>query len=90
MEVLELNLDEKPTLESLKKQYKNMVLKNHPDKGGVTKKFIQIKECYDGLKKYIEEQNKPKPFRLLINFTATSYYSDSAATNTSYSYWSHT
>lgn len=36
--------------EDFKKQYKKLILKHHPDKGGDSSIFIKIKEAWDNLK----------------------------------------
>jgi curved DNA-binding protein CbpA len=50
------------TLEYLKKQYRKLALKNHPDKNGntleSTEKFKQINEAYNYLKREIKYLNK--------------------------------
>lgn len=40
-------LNSKQQLKLLKKQYKKLSLKYHPDKGGSAEKFIKIKDAYD-------------------------------------------
>jgi DnaJ-domain-containing protein 1 len=35
--------------EEFKKEYKKLILKHHPDKGGNSSMFIKIKEAYDNL-----------------------------------------
>jgi DnaJ-class molecular chaperone len=35
--------------EDFKKQYKKLILKHHPDKGGDSSMFIKIKEAWDNL-----------------------------------------
>ena len=40
-------LNNKQQLKLLKKQYRKLSLKYHPDKGGSSEKFIKIKDAYD-------------------------------------------
>ncbi len=42
-----LELDENATAEDIKKQYKKIALKSHPDKGGDQNKFAQISLAKD-------------------------------------------
>ena len=35
--------------EDFKKQYKKLILKHHPDKGGDSSIFIKVKEAWDNL-----------------------------------------
>ena len=61
-EILEINIDEVKyndiTLEYLKKQYRKLALRNHPDKNGntpeSTQKFQKINEAYHYLKREIK------------------------------------
>ena len=45
-----LGVDRFATLDQIKKGYKKMAIKYHPDKGGDSSLFQQIKEAYDILK----------------------------------------
>lgn len=66
LEILEINTNEiqynNKTLEYLKKQYRKLALKNHPDKNGNTEeskeKFQEINEAYHYLKKEIKTLNQ--------------------------------
>lgn len=42
-----LNLNELSTLEDIKSSYKNLAKVSHPDKGGNSDQFLQIKEAYE-------------------------------------------
>lgn len=56
---MEFSLTEEATEESLKQQFKRLVLKYHPDRNkspGATEKFIKIKEAYEVLKKVMKEK----------------------------------
>lgn len=67
--------------EELKKKYKHLVLKHHPDrKGGNAEKFMLIKEAYDELVKYVEQPVwQPQHFVNLngMSFTVTTSNSQS-------------
>jgi hypothetical protein len=68
-EILEIDFDdikyEELSLDLLKKQYRKMALKHHPDKNGnteeSTEKFKKINEAYNYLKREIKEL-KPEDF----------------------------
>lgn len=51
--------------DTIKDSYKSLMLKNHPDKGGDSQKFQQIKEAYDILK---DKNNKKEYDNQLIYF----------------------
>ena len=53
-----LGLENFATEEEVKKKYKELVLKHHPDKGGEAEMFNRIKEAYDILK----DQKKKEEF----------------------------
>ena len=42
-----LELDEKATNEDIKKNFRKLSLKHHPDKNGTKDKFIELKDAYD-------------------------------------------
>jgi ribosome-binding ATPase YchF (GTP1/OBG family) len=42
---------------SLKKKYRKLTLKYHPDKGGKTKDFVQLQSAYSFLQEYIKYPN---------------------------------
>ena len=88
-EILEINFVitkyEDLTLEYLKKQYRKLALKNHPDKNGNThesnEKFKQINEAYNYLKREIKYLDKDKLNNNDIKpeedeFSSSSLYSD--------------
>lgn len=50
---------------TIKERYKSLMLKHHPDKGGDSEKFQQIKEAYDILK---DKNNKKEYDNQLIYF----------------------
>lgn len=49
-----LGINEGASAEDIKKAYKKLAMKNHPDRGGDTKKFQEISQAYDTL----SDQNK--------------------------------
>ena len=53
-----LNLKAGCSLEDVKFAYRKDAMKTHPDKGGSTKKFVQIKSAYDYLNKFGTENRK--------------------------------
>lgn len=63
-------MDENYTLELIKKKYKILILKHHPDKGGCSDTFIKIHEAYHYLLNYTKENNSIpyKEFYLDIHF----------------------
>ena len=69
IKLLDFNLSEEATEYSLKKQYRKMVLKHHPDKGGNNDKFLKIKEAYDIVKKYLRERSIPQFYTNQFIFT---------------------
>lgn len=45
-----LGIDETASVEDVKKAYKNLILKNHPDKGGKSEEFQKVKDAYESFK----------------------------------------
>ena len=54
LETLEMATNIESDLDDLKKAYRVMAKKHHPDKGGNQDAFVEIKKAYDTLKKYIK------------------------------------
>ena len=86
-EILEIDFThsryEELSLEYLKKQYRKLALKNHPDKNGntyeSTEKFKQINEAYHYLKREInvnENNININDIRVDDDFSSSSLYSD--------------
>lgn len=48
-----LGLNELPTEAELKKRYRQICLRHHPDTGGDTKRFVSLKKDYESVRKYI-------------------------------------
>ena len=59
-----LGVNKKATDDEIKKAYKKLVVKHHPDKGGDEEKFKEINEAYDTLKdhekRYIYDNPQPE------------------------------
>ncbi len=58
-QVVDKNYEELSAI--LKKQHKQLILVNHPDKGGDKNRFDQIYKAYQELKKYIEPLESGNP-----------------------------
>jgi DnaJ-class molecular chaperone len=60
-----LGVNENASQDEIKKAYKKLAMKNHPDRGGDTKKFQEISQAYDTLgdeqkrQQYDAQQNNP-------------------------------
>lgn len=60
-----LGINEHATQDEIKKAYKKLAMKNHPDRGGDTKKFQEISQAYDTLgdeqkrQQYDAQKNNP-------------------------------
>jgi curved DNA-binding protein len=60
-----LGIPENATQDDIKKAYKKLAMKNHPDRGGDTKKFQEISQAYDTLgdeqkrQQYDAQRNNP-------------------------------
>lgn len=62
-----LNIDENYNHDILKKKYKKLLLKYHPDKGGDSEKFIELNEAYTYLLQYENRmENKDVLFDIYI------------------------
>lgn len=67
-----LKVSENISKEELKKKFKLLILKYHPDRNkspGATEKFIQIKDAYEQLIKYLE----PSPTTI---YPGQGFYTD--------------
>lgn len=58
-----LNVSRSSTIEEIKKSYRKLAMKHHPDKGGDAEKFKEINEAYEVLSnpKKRELYDKPRP-----------------------------
>ncbi len=69
-----LGVNENATQDEIKKAYKKLAMKNHPDRGGDTKKFQEISQAYDTLgdeqkrAQYNAQRNGHNPFAGAANF----------------------
>lgn len=59
-----LNIDKNATTDEIKKQYKKLALKHHPDRGGDPEMFKKISEAYETLcdPEKRKEYDNPNPF----------------------------
>lgn len=71
--------------ELLKKRYLDLAQNKHPDKGGSTEAFIELKEAYVYLKKFLEESAKVDYSNSSSN-ASTTYQEESRSNNTKTSY----
>lgn len=84
IKIMDFNLSEEATEESLKKQFRKMVLKYHPDKNkGDSSKFLQVKEAYDILLKELKRRNSPTLIEFPFNM---QFYQGSPTSNTGTSF----
>jgi DnaJ-class molecular chaperone len=82
IKILEFNLNDEADEKSLKKQYRLMALKYHPDRNkdpATNDKFHKITEAYNTLTKYLKERVKQKEF---ITLTAVFYGTGQGTTAT--------
>ena len=88
IKIMEFDLKEEANEESLKKQYRKMVMKYHPDRNkGDSKQFLKIKQAYDILLEAIKIRNMPRPQTIVIDFgNFRGNYYDTTGTNTSWSF----
>ncbi len=69
-----LGLNENASQDDIKKAYKKLAMKNHPDRGGDTKKFQEISQAYDTLSdnqkraQYDAQRNGFNPFAHAAHF----------------------
>lgn len=52
-----LELEKPVTMSQLNKKYRSLVQRHHPDKGGKTEVFIQVKEAFMLVRSYLEQDN---------------------------------
>lgn len=92
-QILEISGD--ITIEDLKKHFKKLVLKYHPDRNNrpdKTEHFIKIKNAYEEMIKLLQTP-KPQSNRIVINFGnygSGIYGSDVTGTTQSYRTWNFT
>lgn len=65
--------------ELIKKRYLDLAQNKHPDKGGSTEAFIELKEAYVYLKKFLEESAK-------VDYNNSSYQEEPRQNNTKTTY----
>jgi len=53
----ELNLSDQPSLDEIKKNYRELVKRFHPDTGGVSEKFQSIVKAYESANNYVSSKN---------------------------------
>ena len=74
IKLMNFNLSEEANEESLKKQYRKMVLKYHPDKNkGDSTHFLKIKEAYEIILRYIKERRMQKYNTIIVDLNNNSY-----------------
>ena len=70
-----LNLNPDCTRKAVKKAYRRMALKHHPDKGGQQENFVKVKMAYDYLMKHGTKADAPKQSRMRFKvYYSTSWY----------------
>lgn len=65
--------------ELIKRRYLDLAQNKHPDKGGSTEAFIELKEAYAYLKKFLEESAK-------VDYNNSSYQEEPRQNNTKTTY----
>jgi hypothetical protein len=72
LKVLEIN-DPNPTIETVKKQYRLLALRYHPDKpSGSTESFQKLTEAYDFLIQY-KEGGSVNPLKMFVSYIFENY-----------------
>ena len=67
LKVLEIN-DSNPSIETIKKQYRILALRYHPDKpSGSTESFHKLTEAYDFLIQY-KEGGSENPLKTFVSY----------------------
>ena len=65
-----LGVSKNATQDDIRKAYKSLAMKNHPDRGGDSTKFQQINEAYETLKDPSKRQQYDNPNHQTFNFRA--------------------
>ena len=73
--VLNLPINSKPTAEEIKKAYRNIALKKHPDAGGTKEEFQKVQDAYEYLD-YLRKNNYSNNSYSNNSYSDDSNYTD--------------
>lgn len=72
-----------------KRNYRRLVLKHHPDRGGDVERFCQIQAAWECVRELKAIEPKPVEFRVIFDFGINIFSSSSSSTvSTSSGFWS--
>jgi DnaJ-class molecular chaperone len=57
-----LGVSEYDSLDTIKKRYRSLAMRNHPDRGGDPAKFSEIKQAYEEIVKTKKDNKGVRPF----------------------------